>query len=68
MKIIDFEEEKQIEALKTFNPNPKSPDVIPLVRRNLNTGWPLLQVSLYSPVGNDTSTTVLYEPALGGGI
>lgn len=67
MEIIDFEEEKQIEAIQRFQPNPKSHEVIPLVRRNLNTGWPLLQVSLYSPVVSDTSTTVLYEPALGGG-
>src|SRR3990167_2220286 len=38
---------------------------IPIVPRNFNSGWPLLQVSLYSPVGEGEA--LKYECVLGGG-
>ena len=39
----------------------------PLVQRNFNSGWPLFQVSLFTPSVSEGDVPVKYEPALGGG-
>ncbi|CEK10112.1 hypothetical protein [Legionella hackeliae] len=63
MAITILAEEEQKVRLLQHNRTLRTWERIPLVRRNLKTGWPLLQVSLYS----FNSELQAYEPALGGG-
>lgn len=66
MSITLITEEVQSNYLATYNQGKAVREKIPLVQRNLNSGWPLLQVSLFTP--NDVnSKEVEYVPALGGG-
>ena len=64
MAIIVVPEEGQVELISRFNINHK---YIPIVKRNQLSGWPLLQVSLYTQVEDTDGGVELYEPALGGG-
>jgi hypothetical protein len=65
MKPVTFcSEEAQATRIETYNQGKSREDRIPLVPRNLKTGWPLLQVSLFTPTLSDTQK---YERAIGGG-
>ena len=61
-KVIPVSEEVQQVAVAKYNENKKKTyDKMPLVLRNQETGWPLLQVSFFTSTGDGR-----YEPALGG--
>ncbi|KTD78575.1 hypothetical protein [Legionella waltersii] len=62
--VIFCSEEAQATKIETYNQDKPRLERIPLVPRNLKTGWPLLQVSLLTPTLLDTQK---YEQALGGG-
>jgi hypothetical protein len=64
MPVTYLSEEDQVASLKIYNRDKKIHGIIPLIQRNPKTGWPLLQVSLFSPSINDTER---YEHVLGGG-
>lgn len=64
MSIAVFSAEEQNSYLNEYNKDKKRFERIPLIPRNYETGWPLLQVSLFTPT---VSETPLYEHALGGG-
>ena len=64
MSVRFLSENSQKTLLERHNEGKKRFEKIPLIQRNLLTGWPLLQVSLFSPSTNDTQ---IYEHALGGG-
>ncbi|CAM3057941.1 Uncharacterised protein [Legionella steigerwaltii] len=66
MPIHSFSEEEQTPVLKRHNESQTKKNKIPELLRNYNSGWPLLQVSLYS-VTNDAIEPIKYEPVLGGG-
>lgn len=66
MSIIYLSENSQASILSTYNAEKTKFEKIPLVPRNLKSGWPLLQVSFFSVVPN-SSNPIKYEPALGGG-
>lgn len=67
MPIIPISEDKQKKTLEEYNSTQKkSYEKIPLVQRNIHTGWPLLQVSMLSVV-QDVDLSIKYEQALGGG-
>lgn len=52
-----------LQALGAHNMAQHQPqNKIPWVQRNIHSGWPLLQVSLFLPIGSKK-----YEPYLGGG-
>jgi hypothetical protein len=63
-KVTFLSVDDQKPVMDDFNRQRIDREKIPLVNRNFKTGWPLLQVSLMSPVENKTG---YYEPALGGG-
>jgi hypothetical protein len=63
MPIQPFSEEEQATILNCVN---KSVSQHELFLRNFNSGWPLLQVSLFS-IANDTTDPIKYEHVLGGG-
>ena len=65
MPVRFIEEEKQAEQISSYNEGKPGYQKIPLVARNLNSGWPLLQVSLLTAVAASSETK--YEPVLGGG-
>lgn len=67
MPVIVSSEEHQRGLIETFNRDKQPLEKIPLVQRNLNSGWPLLQVAIYSHVFDTESSFEQYEPALGGG-
>ena len=48
MPINVISEEAQSNLLESYNAGKEKSEIIPLVQRNANTGWPLLQVSLFS--------------------
>ena len=54
-----------LKALANYNQSQNAANLIPWTLRNLSTGWPLLQVTLYSV--QTTTPETLYEAALGGG-
>ena len=62
MPVILFSEEEQVELLEKYNRDKKKHEVIPLMPRNLNTGWPLIQASLFSVDPDDSEQ---YIPILG---
>ena len=64
MNVILFSEEEQVDLLENYNRDKKKHEVIPLMPRNLNTGWPLIQASLFSVDPDDSEQ---YIPILGGG-
>ena len=64
MNVILFSEEEQVDLLENYNRDKKKHEVIPLMPRNLNTGWPLIQASLFSV---DPENCEQYIPILGGG-
>ncbi|STY83185.1 Uncharacterised protein [Legionella quateirensis] len=64
MPVRFLSENAQAMLLDGHNQGKKRHDQIPLIHRNSITGWPLLQVSLFSPSTKDTQ---IYEHALGGG-
>ena len=66
MRIIELPENEQITLVGEYNQNKKSSEQIPLMSRNLTSGWPLLQVSLYSAAKTNDGS-VRYEGVLGGG-
>ena len=57
-------EDTQRELLTAYNNTLPKDGRIPLIPRNVDTGWPLLQVSFLSP---SMRVQGEYEPALGGG-
>lgn len=59
-------EDMQQSTLDQFNVSKKRQEQIPLVPRNLDTGWPMLQVSLFSAV-QASDHSIKYENMLGGG-
>lgn len=61
MPVVICDEDSQEKALNLFNQNKKASERIPLLIRNLKSGWPLLQVSLFTP-----TNTNLFTHALGG--
>ncbi|KTD74259.1 hypothetical protein [Legionella tucsonensis] len=63
MPIQPFSEEEQTTILNCFN---KTFSQHNLFSRNYDSGWPLLQVSLFS-ITNDTTDPIKYEHVLGGG-
>ncbi|WP_115341260.1 hypothetical protein [Legionella parisiensis] len=63
MPIQPFSEEEQAAVLNCDN---KTVSEHNLFLRNYNSGWPLLQVSLFSII-NDTADPIKYEHVLGGG-
>ena len=66
MPVTPISEDTQIKAVNAYNANVKKyQDKIPLMQRNIHTGWPLLQVSLYTPT--EDAHPVKYQHALGGG-
>lgn len=64
MPLTFFSEQDQQAILVAHNHAKPRTKTIPLVDRNAQTGWPLLQVSLFTPSVADTQR---YEHALGGG-
>ncbi|MGE3920642.1 MAG: hypothetical protein AB7F64_06835 [Gammaproteobacteria bacterium] len=62
-----FDEVQQEEILRLYNQNHSASEQIPKVIRNYETGWPLLQISLFSPVFENETGHIRYENALGGG-
>ncbi len=66
MTVTYLSEENQTNFLANYNQSTtKTSEKIPLVPRNKNTGWPLLQVSLFTPVEGEENA---YSPMLGGGV
>ncbi|MBA3536311.1 MAG: hypothetical protein H0T84_06865 [Tatlockia sp.] len=65
MSITVIEEDEQSTHLDTYNQGKAAREKIPLVIRNFNSGWPLLQVSLFSP--KPDTNPMEYMPVLGGG-
>ncbi|PWY55172.1 hypothetical protein DGG96_13405 [Legionella qingyii] len=65
MPIHFFSEEEQAPILHHYNETQTKKNKIPHLLRNYNSGWPLLQVSLFSL--NDTVDPIKYEHVLGGG-
>ena len=59
-------EDEQSHFLDAYNKQKPRVKKIPLMDRNPETGWPLLQVSLFTPTSTDHGT-MGYEPVLGGG-
>lgn len=66
MPIHSFSEEEQDPILSRHNETRTEHNKIPQLLRNYKSGWPLLQVSLFSL--NDTLDPIKYEHVLGGGI
>lgn len=67
MSIVVFPEEDQHDILTEHNRNKSTrDDHIPIVLRNSATGWPMLQVSIFSPTENNKGI-LSYEEAAGGG-
>lgn len=64
MPVNFLSESSQERVLNEANESKKRYEKIPLVPRNANSGWPLLQVSLFSPNSENSNQ---YEHALGGG-
>jgi hypothetical protein len=58
-------EEKSQDVIDDYNQDKTPSDIIPQLNRNGASGWPLLQVSLLSPVFDEGE--ISYTPALGGG-
>jgi len=65
MPVSFISEEEQTEKLSSHNHGKPGHKRIPLVPRNLKTGWPLMQVSLLTAA--ETTGEIRYEPVLGGG-
>ncbi|KTD71045.1 hypothetical protein Lste_0369 [Legionella steelei] len=66
MPIHSFLEEEQSSVLNRYNALQSDRYKIPELLRNYHTGWPLLQVSLFS-VAKDATESIKYEHVLGGG-
>lgn len=64
MLIAPLNEEKQKTVLDGHNKDKKKLETIPLVLRNFHSGWPLIQVSLFSL---EAGTMPMYGHVLGGG-
>lgn len=64
MPVMPISEDQQAPLLEDYNRGRRRPEIIPWVQRNATTGWPLLQISLFSISPDDKDR---YEPALGGG-
>jgi hypothetical protein len=64
MPVYFLSETSQQEILSSYNQTKRKFEKIPLLARNANTGWPLLQVSMYSPLEADPQK---FEPVVGGG-
>src|SRR5579864_6586555 len=61
-RIIPITEEAQQAKVDEYNKDKRGPlTKMPVVPRNAETGWPLLQVSAFSAIGG-----ARYEPVLGG--
>ena len=66
MPVTFISEDVQKTTLDSYNLDKKDYEQIPLVPRNLNSGWPLLQVSMFTAMpSNDHS--LKYDHVLGGG-
>lgn len=65
MPVTYFSEDDQLAPLTQYNAGKKPHLQIPVVPRNFETGWPLLQVSLYSVISS--ANEIRYDPVLGGG-
>ncbi|HHT0592131.1 TPA: hypothetical protein ACTXXA_001801 [Legionella anisa] len=66
MPIQPFSEEEQALILNNLNITKSNSNKIPASLRNYNSGWPLLQVSLFT-ITSDTTDLIKYEHVLGGG-
>lgn len=66
MPIHPFSEEEQAPILNRYNEMMREGDKIQGFLRNYNSGWPLLQVSLFS-MAIGTTDPIKYEHVLGGG-
>lgn len=64
MKIRIISERAQMMFLRPANELRRDPEKIPVMDRNAESGWPLFQVSLFTPLEEDPTK---YEPALHGG-
>jgi len=65
INILRIEEQPWVE---TYNQGKRATEVIPLVLRNKETGWPLLQISLFNPPYTLPNTSeIKYDHVLGGG-
>lgn len=65
MPVTAISEEAQRKAFEHHNTTKRNNEKIPFVLRNAKTGWPLFQVSFFSPEFKDG--TLVYSYALGGG-
>jgi hypothetical protein len=65
MPVTFIPKDSQIESLAQYNKDKKRFEQIPNFPRNEHSGWPLLQVSLYSP--DFSGGNLKYSPALAGG-
>lgn len=66
MAVVHFSTDDQSSHLAAHNQTvSKAQNKIPLVPRNFESGWPLLQVSLFYPIV--TSDCIKYTQVLGGG-
>ena len=65
MPVIFIAENDQTKNINGYNQGKPGHRRIPLVPRNLNTGWPLMQVSLFTAA--EITGETRYEPVLGGG-
>ena len=66
MPILSISEDSQKSAIELYNSSKKPYEKIPLMQRNIYTGWPLLQVSFFNVTQAD-GASIKYEHALGGG-
>ncbi|MCE0724583.1 hypothetical protein [Legionella resiliens] len=66
MPIQPFSEEEQASILNNYNNTKSDNNKIPVSLRNYDSGWPLVQVSLFSPA-KDANDPIKYEHVLGGG-
>jgi len=62
--IIPFEEDDQRVKVNVYNEGKQSFEKIPIVVRNAKSGWPLVQVSFFTPV--EGVPELAYTQALGG--
>jgi hypothetical protein len=68
MPVLPISEDTQKKAIEHYNSDKtKTFEKMPLVQRNIHTGWPLLQVSLLSAKQDKDDLTIKYEHVLGGG-
>jgi len=63
--IIPMDEDEQRAKLQAYNEKKRPADRVPIILRNFESGWPLVQVSLFSVAESEGG--VKYQPVLGGG-